>query len=319
MSAGPRRRLDIPAAPAILPTYRSVGFWPSGPCGVSAQTARILDLGDSAESPPPPSRRREILETAARLICAQGYDATSIQAVADACGLTKAGLYHYIGSKEHLLVEIMNYGMDVFEEQVLSRVAPIADPLERLQPLHGAQRAAGHPGAEQGGDHHPPRARHPDRRGAGADQRPQEALRALPRSRVRRGGRRRPRSARSTRRWRRSRSSAWCCGSTSGSAPDGGVGERSSRARCGTCSSAAWRRSRRPRGGQAATPTTGAGARSGGRSDEIATPVGIAGWGAYVPRYRVSTAAISAAWRPRGRGGPGGGREVGGRARTRTW
>lgn len=29
-------------------------------------------------------------------------------------------------------------------------------------------------------------------------------------------------------------------------------------------------------------------------------PVGIAGYGAYVPRYRVSTAAISAAWRPEG-------------------
>lgn len=29
-------------------------------------------------------------------------------------------------------------------------------------------------------------------------------------------------------------------------------------------------------------------------------PVGIAGYGAYVPRYRVQTAAISATWRPRG-------------------
>jgi hydroxymethylglutaryl-CoA synthase len=29
-------------------------------------------------------------------------------------------------------------------------------------------------------------------------------------------------------------------------------------------------------------------------------PVGIAGYGAYVPRFRVQTAAISAAWRPRG-------------------
>jgi AcrR family transcriptional regulator len=86
-----------------------------------------------AEAQEPAGRRREVLETAARLICAHGYDATSIQAIADACGLTKAGLYHYIGSKEHLLVEIMNYGMDVFEEEVLARVAPIADPLERLK------------------------------------------------------------------------------------------------------------------------------------------------------------------------------------------
>ncbi len=31
--------------------------------------------------------------------------------------------------------------------------------------------------------------------------------------------------------------------------------------------------------------------------------VGIAGYGAYVPRFRVATAAISAAWRPRGAGG----------------
>ena len=31
--------------------------------------------------------------------------------------------------------------------------------------------------------------------------------------------------------------------------------------------------------------------------------VGIAGYGAYVPRFRVETAAISAAWRPRGAAG----------------
>ena len=78
-------------------------------------------------------RHREILETAARLICARGYEATSIQDIADACGLTKAGLYHHIESKEHLLLEIMNYGMDVFEEQVLSQVETIADPVERLR------------------------------------------------------------------------------------------------------------------------------------------------------------------------------------------
>jgi AcrR family transcriptional regulator len=78
-------------------------------------------------------RHREILESAARLICEKGYEGTSIQDIADACGMTKAGLYHHIRSKEHLLLEIMNYGMDVFEEQVLDHVLTIPDPVERLR------------------------------------------------------------------------------------------------------------------------------------------------------------------------------------------
>jgi len=81
----------------------------------------------------PQSPRNRILEAAARLICEKGYDATSIQDIADATGLTKAGLYHHIRSKESLLLEIQHYGMDVFEEKVLSQVVSIADPLERLK------------------------------------------------------------------------------------------------------------------------------------------------------------------------------------------
>ena len=76
---------------------------------------------------------RAVLETAARLICEQGYEAASVQDIADACGLTKAGLYYYIHSKEDLLLEIMSYGMDIFEEQVLLPVLAIADPVERLK------------------------------------------------------------------------------------------------------------------------------------------------------------------------------------------
>ena len=51
-------------------------------------------------------RHRAILETAARVICEKGYEGASIQDIAEACGLTKAGLYHHIRSKEHLLLEI---------------------------------------------------------------------------------------------------------------------------------------------------------------------------------------------------------------------
>lgn len=91
--------------------------------------ARTPDMGSDVHR----ERHKAVLETAARLICEKGYEAASVQDIADACGLTKAGLYYYIRSKEDLLLEIQNYGMDIFEEQVLLPVLNIADPVERLK------------------------------------------------------------------------------------------------------------------------------------------------------------------------------------------
>ncbi|HEY0251273.1 MAG TPA: TetR/AcrR family transcriptional regulator [Kofleriaceae bacterium] len=79
------------------------------------------------------SKLRSILQQAARLIYLRGFDGTSMQDIADACGMTKAGLYHHIATKEALLLAIMHYGMDLFEERVLAPVQEIADPLERLR------------------------------------------------------------------------------------------------------------------------------------------------------------------------------------------
>ncbi|NMO16151.1 TetR/AcrR family transcriptional regulator [Pyxidicoccus fallax] len=87
----------------------------------------------SGRRPEEGERYRAILETAARLICERGYEGTSMQEIAAACRMTKAGLYHHIQNKEQLLFAIMNYGMDLFEEQVLSKVQDIADPVERLR------------------------------------------------------------------------------------------------------------------------------------------------------------------------------------------
>jgi AcrR family transcriptional regulator len=90
-----------------------------------------------AELPAKEANKRAILERAAQLICDHGYEATSMQEIAAACGLTKAGLYHHVQSKESLLAQIMDYGMDVFEEQVFSQVASIAHPVERLKTCMG--------------------------------------------------------------------------------------------------------------------------------------------------------------------------------------
>src|SRR2546428_13082084 len=86
-----------------------------------------------AETPDAHEKLREICRIAARIFYEKGFDGASMQDIAKAVGLTKAGLYHHIGSKDRLLSEIMNYGMDILEETVLQRVRAIADPRERLR------------------------------------------------------------------------------------------------------------------------------------------------------------------------------------------
>ena len=76
---------------------------------------------------------REICRIAAGVFYEKGYDGASMQDIAQAVGLTKAGLYHHVGSKDRLLFEIMNYGMDILDETVLARVKDIADPREKLR------------------------------------------------------------------------------------------------------------------------------------------------------------------------------------------
>jgi AcrR family transcriptional regulator len=80
-------------------------------------------------------RRGQILEQAARLFCAKGYDSTSMSDIADAVGITKAGLYYFVEGKEHLLYLITDYGLDLLEETVVRPLQGIKDPKEWLRQL----------------------------------------------------------------------------------------------------------------------------------------------------------------------------------------
>jgi len=53
------------------------------------------------------ARREQILEAALAVIAREGYRAASVREIADAVGLSQAGLLHYFDSKEHLFVEIL--------------------------------------------------------------------------------------------------------------------------------------------------------------------------------------------------------------------
>jgi AcrR family transcriptional regulator len=90
-------------------------------------------------SPETKQRLKEICRIAARVFYEKGYDGASMQDIAGAVGLTKAGLYHHVGSKDRLLFEIVNYGMDILDETVLQKIKDIADPREKLR-----QTIAGH-------------------------------------------------------------------------------------------------------------------------------------------------------------------------------
>jgi AcrR family transcriptional regulator len=80
-------------------------------------------------------RRAEICRTAAQIIRERGFDATSLTDVAAALGMSKSGLYHYTRSKDALLFEIMMFGLDQIEAEVVSPVRGIADPEQRLYEL----------------------------------------------------------------------------------------------------------------------------------------------------------------------------------------
>jgi TetR/AcrR family transcriptional regulator, cholesterol catabolism regulator len=87
------------------------------------------------------ARADHIYRVAAEIMCRKGYEATSMNDIADAVGLTKAGMYHYIQGKEHLLFEIMGFAMDMVNENVIAPTRDIADPEERLRAL--VERHAG--------------------------------------------------------------------------------------------------------------------------------------------------------------------------------
>lgn len=53
------------------------------------------------------AKRREILDATLELIAANGYGNMSLQQIADAVNITKAGLLHHFGSKENLLTEVL--------------------------------------------------------------------------------------------------------------------------------------------------------------------------------------------------------------------
>lgn len=82
---------------------------------------------------PADERRRQIIDVATSIISERGYWGLSIQDVADACGLTVNGVLHHVGSKDGLLVAVLDH-RDHEDVRALAEVLEVPFPEEGWSP-----------------------------------------------------------------------------------------------------------------------------------------------------------------------------------------
>jgi AcrR family transcriptional regulator len=81
------------------------------------------------------AKREAILKTAAVFFAKQGFDRASMVKLADACGVSKALIYHYYPSKDALLFDILDTHLTALVEVVETTAAQPGTASERLRAL----------------------------------------------------------------------------------------------------------------------------------------------------------------------------------------
>ncbi|MHC2464863.1 TetR family transcriptional regulator [Bradyrhizobium embrapense] len=80
-------------------------------------------------------KRLSMLHRSAELFAASGYVGTSMNTIADACGVSKALLYHYYPDKEAILFDILSSHLDKLVAAVRKASASAGDPVERFRTI----------------------------------------------------------------------------------------------------------------------------------------------------------------------------------------
>ncbi|MCF8566043.1 TetR/AcrR family transcriptional regulator [Alicyclobacillus tolerans] len=78
------------------------------------------------------NRQADIALAAVKLFEQKGYHATSVQDIADEVGLQKGSLYHYIHSKEDLLLQIAHQAISEFNDKLERILASDIPAREKL-------------------------------------------------------------------------------------------------------------------------------------------------------------------------------------------
>lgn len=111
-------------------------------------------------------RRREILDAATEIFGSKGFASGTLGEIADQVGMTHAGILHHFGSKDHLLLEVLQHrdesdvegfaekhipdGLELFRHLVRTAFANAARPgiVQAYVVLSAESVTAGHPGRE---------------------------------------------------------------------------------------------------------------------------------------------------------------------------
>ncbi|MBF9195838.1 TetR/AcrR family transcriptional regulator [Microvirga terrestris] len=83
-------------------------------------------------------KRRAILDRSAELFAEHGYDRASMSKIAEACGVSKANLYHYYRDKEELLFDMIRFHLEELLEVVEAADRPDLAAGPRLKELVAA-------------------------------------------------------------------------------------------------------------------------------------------------------------------------------------
>lgn len=78
-------------------------------------------------------RREEIHRAAVEVFCAKGFAAATMQDVAEAVGILKGSLYHYVSSKDDLLKAVFLDAVTETDERLAALGAADLDPAGRLR------------------------------------------------------------------------------------------------------------------------------------------------------------------------------------------
>jgi len=81
-------------------------------------------------------RNADIMREAARLIDQVGYHSVNMEMIAEAAGLKKPTLYHYIKSKDDILFKIQYEMIQDLREKTATRIAEGMDPYHLLQGIY---------------------------------------------------------------------------------------------------------------------------------------------------------------------------------------